>query len=72
MALALSKLLPPLQNVALPVMFAEGGVPAATTNGAEVKEQPLLFTIVIVYAPPTEAVYEEEFAPIIGDPLRFH
>ena len=56
MALEVSKVLPPLQNEAVPVMFAVGKAFAVTTKAVEVKEQPLLLVIVTVYEPATVAV----------------
>ena len=55
-ALEVSKVFPPEQNAAVPVMFAEGNAFIDTTNAVEVREQPLLLETVTVYEPAAVAV----------------
>ena len=71
-AFELSKVFPPAQNEALPEIFAEGAALIDITNGAEVKEHPLLLVTVTVYDPADAAVNVEEVAPLIEEPSRFH
>ena len=51
-----SKVLPPVQNEAVPVMFAVGNALTVTRKTFDVKEQPLLLLTLTVYDP--EAVAE--------------
>jgi len=71
-AFELSRLFPPLQNELFPVIVADGAALIDTTKEVEVNEHPLLLVIVTVYDPAAVAVYVEEFAPLIAEPLRFH
>ena len=55
-ALEASNVFPPVQNEAVPEIFAEGKAFIVTTNAVEVKEQPLLLETVTVYEPAAVAV----------------
>jgi hypothetical protein len=56
MALEASSVFPPVQNEAVPVIFAVGKAFTVTVKAGDVKEQPLLLVTVTIYEPAAVAV----------------
>ena len=50
-ALETSSVFPPLQNEAVPVIFAVGNALTVITKAFDIEEQPLLLVILTVYKP---------------------
>ena len=55
-ALEVSRVFPPEQKEAVPVMFAAGRAFTVTTKADDVNEQPLLLVTLTVYEPAAAAV----------------
>jgi phage gp46-like protein len=55
-ALEASSVFPPVQNEAVPVIFAEGEAISVTVKASDVNEQSLLLVTVTVYVPAAVAV----------------
>ena len=71
-AFELSIVFPPEQKEVVPEIVAVGKAFTVTAKAVDIKEQPLLLEIVIVYNPAEVAVYVVAVAPLIGVPPRFH